>query len=65
MHGCGAIGQRCWTLTPSKPAWRYSLEGDKMVWYDSVRQLRQENGWESLIARLSQELDGFIDELHN
>ena len=62
VHGCGAIGQKCWTLTPSKPAWRYSLEGDKMVWYGSVRQLRQENGWESLIARLSQELDGFIND---
>ena len=62
VHGCGAIGQDCWTLTPSKPAWRYSLEGDTMVWYSSVRQLRQENGWESLINRLNKELREYIDE---
>jgi hypothetical protein len=62
VHGCGAIGKECWTLTPSKPAWRYQLEGEKMPWYGSVRQLRQTDGWEELLNRLGRELDEYINQ---
>lgn len=40
-HISGALGRPCFTMTPSRPAWRYQLAGEKMLWYDSVRQFRQ------------------------
>ena len=42
VHACGAYGVTCWTLTPSKPAWRYGLTGREMPWYGPwVQQMRQ------------------------
>jgi hypothetical protein len=57
VHFAGALDVPCWTLTPSKPAWRYQIEGDTMPWYRSVRQYRQ-NGheWGSVFARIERDL---------
>ncbi len=41
----GALGKECWVLVPSRPHWRYSMSGDKKVWYDSVRLFRQVKDW--------------------
>ena len=42
VHACGAANIPCWTLTPTKHAWRYGLPGDeKMPFYDSVTQIHQ------------------------
>lgn len=40
VHFAGALGTECWCLTPSKPAWRYGIEGN-MPWYPSVDLIRQ------------------------
>lgn len=57
VHLCGALGAPCWTLTPSRPAWRYSLEGDEMPWYRSVKQYRQEGeDWTPTLNRLTEDL---------
>lgn len=53
IHMAGAMGVPCLILTPFAPAWRYGLEGEKMVWYDSPVMIRQAKGesWASVIQR--------------
>lgn len=61
VHLAGALGVPCWTMTPSKPAWRYGFEGEGMVWYPSVRQFRQGNeNWGAVIDRVSNELKDYL-----
>lgn len=53
VHMAGALGVPCLVLVPSKPAWRYGLTGERMVWYESPVMLRQAEGesWESVFER--------------
>lgn len=62
IHLSGGLNVPCWILTPSKPAWRYHLKGEKMAWYDSIRMFRQgaNAGWEPLVDKVAKELKGFI-----
>lgn len=65
VHFSGSLGKKCWTLTPSCPAWRYNVHtGGKMVWYPSVRQYRQAEGgkWAPVIERIAADLEAFIGE---
>lgn len=57
-HLAGALGVPCWTLTPSKPAWRYGLEGEDCPWYKSVKIIRQKAGetWEPVIQKVAHDL---------
>lgn len=57
-HLAGALGVPCWTLTPSKPAWRYGLEGERCPWYGSAKIIRQKPGqtWEPVIQRVAHDL---------
>jgi len=59
IHAAGALGVPCWILTPSAPAWRYGLEGERNDWYGSIRMFRQAKGedWSKVIERVSHELD--------
>lgn len=59
IHAAGALGVPCWILTPSGPAWRYGLEGERHDWYASVRMFRQAKGedWSRVIERVADELD--------
>ena len=64
VHACGAFGVPCWTLTPSRPAWRYQVPGanslgdDKMIWYgDHIRQIRQDaDNWDHVLQEVQDEL---------
>lgn len=53
----GGLGKECWTMVPSKPHWRYGLEGEKKVWYDSVRLFRQRGTeWGRVVEHIAGEL---------
>lgn len=53
----GAIGKECWTLVPSKPHWRFLMEGDSMPWYDSVKIFRQRGtDWGKTVAEVAHKL---------
>ena len=63
VHMCGALDVPCWTLTPSKPAWRYQLEGETIPWYGSVRQFRQQgDDWSSAFASVETALGDWLRE---
>ena len=58
IHMAGALGVPCIVLVPSKPAWRYGLTGEKMVWYESVTMIRQgkDENWRSVVERVQQKI---------
>lgn len=61
IHLAGALGVPCWCLTPSKPAWRYGMTGEKMPWYGSVELFRQTGeGWDDVFAKVAGELDAYL-----
>ena len=45
VHLCGAIGQKCLVLVPSKPRWWYGLQGRDHTWYESLELYRQTDKW--------------------
>ena len=59
VHLAGAMGIPCWMCVPYNSDWRWGLDGDTTVWYDSVKIFRQsERGnWEQVFDRVKKELD--------
>lgn len=41
LHLAGAIGKKTYALIAHNPDWRWTSEGDKTVWYNSVELFRQ------------------------
>lgn len=64
VHFAGSLGVPCYTLTPRACAWRYGLTREDMVWYDSVRQFRQdpEAGWGPTFDQLSLAVGEYFNE---
>ncbi len=59
IHLCGAVGAPCLVMTPFMPEWRYSVAGETMPWYGSVKLLRQSapDDWAPVIAAVAAELE--------
>jgi hypothetical protein len=53
VHVAGALGRPTLVLAPFAPEWRYGHRGDRMIWYPSVRVLRQASfgDWSSVAAQ--------------
>ena len=61
-HLAGALGKKCWTLTPVGKAWRYwSPDGHSNPWYPSVHQYQQEEqgNWKPVIEQVANDLKEF------
>jgi tetratricopeptide (TPR) repeat protein len=41
VHLTGALGKPGLAMLPTRPEWRYGVQGDSMPWYGSIRLLRQ------------------------
>jgi len=65
VHLAGALGVPCIVLVPSAPAWRYGMKGELMVWYDSIRMVRQRDGeaWASVMQRAKERAIAYLREL--
>lgn len=56
VHVSGGLGVPCWVMTPSRPSWRYAIEGD-IPWYESVKLYRQKgDDWETLVNEVASDL---------
>lgn len=52
----GALGKECWVMVPSKPHWRFLLEGET-PWYGSVKSYRQRGpDWGRVIQQIAGDL---------
>lgn len=58
LHLAGAMGKKAWGLLPWNPDWRWGIEGEKTIWYPSVRLFRQEKlgDWEGVFSQITKEV---------
>ena len=57
-HLAGALGKPCWLLLPFVPDGHWQLQGEKTLWYRSLRLFRQNQlaDWLDVINRVATEL---------
>lgn len=63
VHLAGSMGVPTWVMTPSRPAWRYRLDLDKMPWYTNTVLFRQAEGstdWAPVIAEVAASLSDLL-----
>lgn len=58
VHLAGAMGRPARVLVPVAPEWRYQSEGDRMLWYPSLKLIRQEtaDNWTQALRNVAAEL---------
>lgn len=58
-HVTGAMGVPGLVMIPRWPEWRYGRQGERMVWYGSLRLLRQSDSddWGPVVAEIGRRLD--------
>ena len=61
-HLCGALGRPCWVMLPYAACWRWGVESQTTVWYDSLRLFRQSTpgGWNAVIESVRKALEGWL-----
>jgi hypothetical protein len=66
VHLAGALGKRAIALIPALPEWRYGASGESMIWYPSVRLLRQSaaGDWGSVLQAVPSEIDACWEHPH-
>jgi hypothetical protein len=56
-HLAGALGVPVWLLVPDEdPDWRWGLDGDRTLWYDSMKLYRRQGNWEIPLKQISEDL---------
>jgi tetratricopeptide (TPR) repeat protein len=55
VHLTGALGRPALVMVPFGPDWRYGAAGERMIWYPSVRLLRQRRigEWSEVLREVS------------
>ena len=63
-HLAGALGKKTWVLLPFLPDWRWQLDGEKSIWYPTIKLYRQPKigDWNSVFFKLKKELVAYIKE---
>ena len=67
LHLSGALGKQTWGLLCSDADWRWGKEGNKTVWYSSVKLYRQsqKDDWSSLINLVKEDIENFSSSTYN
>lgn len=62
VHLAGAMGIPCWVLIPYNPDWRWTLEGSKSEWYNSIKLFRQSfpGDWDGVCKEVAGELNALM-----
>ena len=57
-HLAGAMGKETWLMLSLLRDWRWPMEGEKSIWYPTMRVFRQETRgeWEPVIRRIAEAL---------
>lgn len=57
-HLAGALGVPAWVFVPTNSQWRYGQGTERLVWYDSVKLIRQkeEGKWSREINQVAEDL---------
>lgn len=60
IHYAAGLGKPVWAMLPINCDWRWLTEGEKSIWYDSLRLLRQRQGdsWEQMVENVGRMLAG-------
>jgi len=61
-HLCGCLGMPCWVLMPLAYCdYRWGtgkISGDRTIWYDSVRVVRNPNSWDKVFTEVQARING-------
>lgn len=62
-HLAAAIGKPVWILNRYDSCWRWLVRGESSPWYPNLKLYRKtkEDGWESMIGKVKQDLDSFFN----
>lgn len=62
-HLAGALGVPVWILLPSWPDYRWGLESETTLWYDSATLIRQakDGDWAEVLGRVKAKLEAWRD----
>jgi len=61
VHVAGGLGVPVWAFVPRNSQWRYGDEGERFMWAESVRILRQETRgyWDDVVKKAGDELGAY------
>lgn len=61
-HLAGGLGRPVWTLLPFNPDWRWLAQGERSLWYPTMRLLRQSQpkDWYTPLSQLMVDLDDWL-----
>jgi hypothetical protein len=60
VHLAGSLGKECWMLQPLKETdfrWGSNSMGEKNIWYDSVKVIRNHGNWSNVFAEVRARLE--------
>jgi len=60
VHLAGSLGKECWMLQPLKETdfrWGNNSMGEKNIWYDSVKVIRNHGNWSNVFAEVRTRLE--------
>jgi tetratricopeptide (TPR) repeat protein len=60
VHLAGSLGKECWMLQPLKETdfrWGNNAMGEKNIWYDSVKVIRNHGNWSNVFAEVRARLE--------
>lgn len=62
IHYAAGLGKPAWVMLPINSDWRWQTEGERSIWYNKLRLLRQAKGdsWEQMVENVGRML-GKVD----
>ena len=67
VHMAGALGVKTYMILPYTNEWRWFVDDEKSIWYDSVSIFRQtdEGNWSSAVDKMLDKMDELFTDKAN